>query len=61
MIIINYMKDGNKYRIWLPNWPGDTFDVISRDKFKFLLDTEEYFRIFQLVDCEYEFMNAGSK
>lgn len=62
MIVLNYMKDGDKYRIWpgVPYWPGDTFDVISKEQFKAILDLD-HLNIFILINYEDTFMNSGTR
>jgi hypothetical protein len=54
-ITLCYMQDREKYRLWLPHWPGDTFLVISKTQFD---EISKLHDIFTLVDKEDEFFNG---
>jgi hypothetical protein len=56
MIVINYMKDGERYRLWLSNWPGDNFVMCTCDEFNAINKINS---VFTLVDREDDFMSAG--
>jgi len=56
MLTLNYLKDGDQYRVWPPEWHGDNFVMISKSDFAKLSSMSN---LFVLVDYEFQFMNHG--